>query len=115
MKAYLLYLVDIVVFMDKSATPVDIVYLRYFDDFERIHEYNWRAACLVYLYSKLLEGYRWKTKQVISNITLLIVIFIGLLMFMCHFHHIFATLLLVILVFQQFLAWILQHFPRISG
>ncbi|CAL5199212.1 unnamed protein product [Lathyrus oleraceus] len=30
-----------------------------------------RAVCLVYLYSKLSDGCRWKTKQVTRNITLL--------------------------------------------
>lgn len=41
MRAYLLYLVDTAIFMNKSATYADVVYLRYFLDFERIHEYNW--------------------------------------------------------------------------
>lgn len=41
------------------------------------------GACLVYLYSKISEGCRWKTKQVKDNITLLTVIFIGLLVFGC--------------------------------
>lgn len=41
LRAYLLYLVGTVIFMDKSATYTYIVYLRYFVDFERIHEYNW--------------------------------------------------------------------------
>ena len=40
LRAYLLYLVDTTIFMDKSATYTYIVYLRYFVDFERIHEYN---------------------------------------------------------------------------
>lgn len=38
MKAYLLYLVGTVIFMDKIVTYVDIVYLRYFEDFEQIHD-----------------------------------------------------------------------------
>lgn len=42
-----------------------------------------------------------KTKHVIGSITLLTVIFISLLMFMCHFHYIFATPLLMICVFQH--------------
>ena len=64
--------------MDKSATYIDIVHLQYFVDFERIHEYNCGAACLVYLYSKLREGCMWKTKQVTDSVTLLTVIIIGL-------------------------------------
>ncbi|XP_050878283.1 protein MAINTENANCE OF MERISTEMS-like [Lathyrus oleraceus] len=66
--AYLLYLVGIAIFVDKSATYTDLVYLRYFEDFKRIHEYNWGTTCLVYLYSKLSEGCRCKMKQVIGSI-----------------------------------------------
>lgn len=62
LRSYLLYLVGIVIFIDKSVTYTDVVYLRYFVDFERIHEYNWGLDCLVYLYSKLRKGYMWKTK-----------------------------------------------------
>lgn len=39
-RAYMLYLVDTSIFMDKSATYTNVVYLRYFVDFERIHKYN---------------------------------------------------------------------------
>lgn len=102
MRAYLLYLIDTAIFMDKSATYVDLVYLWYFEDFERIHEYNWGNACLVYLYSKIFKGCSWKMKHVTGSITLLTIIFIGLLVFVCHFHYIFATLLLMIRVFQHF-------------
>ena len=63
----------------------------------------WGATCLVYLYSKLFEACRWKMKHVRDSITLLTIIFIGFLMFMCHFHYIFATPLLMIRVFQHFL------------
>lgn len=35
MRAYMLYLVDTVIFVDQSATYMDVVYLRYFEDFER--------------------------------------------------------------------------------
>lgn len=68
---------------------------------------------MVYLYLKLSEGCRWKTEQVMGSITLLTVIFIGLLIFLCHFHFIFTTPLLMIRVFQTFQVWILQHFPCI--
>lgn len=33
--------------MDKSATYVDIVYLKYFMDLEQIHEYDLGTTCLV--------------------------------------------------------------------
>lgn len=40
-RAYLLYLVGTMIFMDKSATYTDIICLWYFEHFERIHEYKW--------------------------------------------------------------------------
>lgn len=57
LRSYLFYLVDTSILVDKCACYVDVVYLNYFTDLERIHEYNWEAACLVYMYSKLTEGY----------------------------------------------------------
>lgn len=39
-RAYLLYLVGTSIFMDKSSSYTDVVYILYFLDFERIHEYN---------------------------------------------------------------------------
>lgn len=41
LRAYMLYLVGTFIFVDKSVTYVDVVYLRYFADLEQIHEYNW--------------------------------------------------------------------------
>lgn len=41
LRAYPLYLVDTLIVVDKSSTYTDVVYLRYFVDFEWIHEYNW--------------------------------------------------------------------------
>ena len=78
MRAYLLFLVGTQIFMDTSATYTDVMYLGYFDDFEQIHQWNWGAACLVYLYTKLSEGCKWKTKQMTDNITLLTVKFLGI-------------------------------------
>lgn len=40
MRAYLLYLVGTVIFVDKNVTYTDAFYLWYFQDFEQIHEYN---------------------------------------------------------------------------
>lgn len=73
----MLYLVGTFIFMDKSVTYTDVDYLWYFVDFEGIHEYNWWAVCLVYLYLKLRDGCMWKTKQVTSNMTLLTVIIVS--------------------------------------
>ena len=55
MRAYLLYLFGTTIFMDKSATYTNIVYLWYFEDFKQIHEYNGGSLCS-YLCSKFLEG-----------------------------------------------------------
>lgn len=41
MRAYLLYLGGTSIFMDNSATYTYVVYLWYFMDFNRIHEYKW--------------------------------------------------------------------------
>ena len=41
MRAYQLYLVGTFIFVDKSVSYTDVIYLQYFLDFERIHEYNW--------------------------------------------------------------------------
>lgn len=38
--SYKMYLVDKSIFVDKSVTYVDVVYLRDFADLERIHKYN---------------------------------------------------------------------------
>ncbi|XP_050891419.1 protein MAIN-LIKE 1-like [Lathyrus oleraceus] len=40
LRVYMLYLIDTTIFMDKSATCINIVYLRYFMGFEWNHEYN---------------------------------------------------------------------------
>lgn len=47
MRAYMLYLVGTVIFVDKGVTYTDVINLRYLEDFERIHEYNWRVVYLV--------------------------------------------------------------------
>lgn len=43
MRVCMLYFVGNVIFVDKSVTYTNVVYLWYFEDFERIHEYNWGA------------------------------------------------------------------------
>lgn len=42
----MLYLVGT---MDEISTYMDVVYLWYFDDLKRIHEYNYGDAYLVYM------------------------------------------------------------------
>lgn len=45
LRSYLTYLVGTSIFVDKSVDYVYMVYVRYFTDFEQIHEYNWRGTC----------------------------------------------------------------------
>lgn len=40
LRAYMLYLVGTSIFVDKCAYCVNVVYLKYFANLERIHEYN---------------------------------------------------------------------------
>lgn len=47
-----LYLVDTIIFVEKNTTYVNVVYVTYFTNLERIHEYN-RDTYLVYMYSKV--------------------------------------------------------------
>lgn len=61
LRCYLLFHIGTSIFVDKSATYVDVVYLKYFINITAIHEYNWRDACLVHMYSKLGDGCLWKT------------------------------------------------------
>lgn len=61
--SYFMYLVGTIIFMKKNATYINVVYLTFYIELERIHEYNWGLARLVYLYSKLGETSLWKTRQ----------------------------------------------------
>lgn len=40
LRSYFIVFVDIYIFVDKSETYVDVVYIKYFIDLEKIHEYN---------------------------------------------------------------------------
>lgn len=46
---YLLYLMGIILFTDKSATGVDVWYLLYLRDMELVSNYAWREAALTHL------------------------------------------------------------------
>jgi len=63
-RMYLLYLVGITLFTDKSTTVVEVVYLRYFRDLDLVANYSWGVARLVYLYRKLNKAARWNYGQV---------------------------------------------------
>jgi len=53
LRIYLMYLVGITLFTDKSVTYVDVVYLRYFRDLEVVAGFSWGAATLSHLYREL--------------------------------------------------------------
>lgn len=40
LRAYLMVLVDMSIFVDKNKTYIDVIYLRYYIYLERVHEYN---------------------------------------------------------------------------
>jgi len=63
-RIYLLYLVGITIFTNKSQNVVDVVYLRYFRDFDLVASYSWGAAALAHLYRELKNVARWNCGQV---------------------------------------------------
>jgi len=70
-RIYLLYLVGITIFTDKSQWAVDVVYLRYFRDLDLVAGYSWGAAALAHLYRELNNAARWNCSQVAGYLTLL--------------------------------------------
>lgn len=70
LRSYLMYLVDTSIFIDKKAYYVNMVYLKYFIDFMRIHEYNYGFTYLVYPYLKLTKGCLSKIKHMTTSCTL---------------------------------------------
>lgn len=57
LRCYLMFVGGTSMFMEKSETYINVVYLKHFFDLTLNHEYNLGGACLVYLYSKLGESY----------------------------------------------------------
>jgi len=70
-RIYLLYLVWITLFTDKSQNIVDVVYLRYFRDLDVVAYYSWGVATLDHLYRELNNVARWNCGQVAGYLTLL--------------------------------------------
>jgi hypothetical protein len=60
---YLLYLVGITIFSDKSQWAVDVVYLKYFRDLDLSAGFSWGAAALAHLYKELNNAACWNTSQ----------------------------------------------------
>lgn len=40
LREYLFYFVGASIFVDENSTYMDVIYMRYFDNFKQIHEYN---------------------------------------------------------------------------
>ena len=70
-RIYLLYLVGITIFTDKSHNVVDVVYLRYFRDLDLVAGYSWGAVTLAHLYKEFNNVARWNCSQVAGYLTLL--------------------------------------------
>ncbi|CAL9022982.1 unnamed protein product [Prunus brigantina] len=60
--AYLLYLLGCTLFVDKTGTRVQIVYLRLLRDFDSVAGYSWSSGCLAWLYRQLSQASRSKMK-----------------------------------------------------
>jgi len=71
LRIYLLYLMGIMLFTDKSATYVDVTYLRYFRDLKLVSDNAWGAAALAHLYMELNNASHYKTRHLAGYLSLL--------------------------------------------
>ncbi|MCI43267.1 serine/threonine-protein phosphatase 7 long form-like protein [Trifolium medium] len=53
LRAYLLLLVGTIIFSNKAKSNVDMTYLNYFIDLDRVHTYAYGTAALAFLYREL--------------------------------------------------------------
>jgi len=67
---YLLYLVGVTIFTDKTTTYVNVIYLKFFYDLELVNNYAWGAASLAHLYKELNNGFRYQTNHLAGFATL---------------------------------------------
>ena len=63
LRTYLLYLVGITPFTDKSSTDVDVVYFMYFIDLEFVYDYVQGATALTHLYMELKNISHYNTRR----------------------------------------------------
>ncbi|XP_008244220.1 PREDICTED: uncharacterized protein LOC103342375 [Prunus mume] len=70
-RAYLLYLLGCTLFIDKTGTRVQIVYLRLLRNLDSVAGYSWGSGCLAWLYRQLGQASRSKVKQIAGYMTLL--------------------------------------------
>ncbi|XP_057518297.1 serine/threonine-protein phosphatase 7 long form homolog [Amaranthus tricolor] len=71
-KAYLLYLIGVVLFADKTNNQIHLLYLTLLDDpWERIAEYSWGSAALGYLYRRLCGAAHNNIKEIAGRVVIL--------------------------------------------
>jgi hypothetical protein len=68
---YLLYLVGIMLFTEKSATYIDMAYIEYFHDLEMIHDFSCGVATLGQFYREHKVASIYKTRQMVGYLVLL--------------------------------------------
>ena len=78
-KAYLLYLIGVVLFVDKTSNKVQLPYLTLLDNpWERIAEYSCGSVALGCLYRRLCGAVKKNVKEIAGPLVLLQVIIIPL-------------------------------------
>jgi len=60
---YLLYLVGVMLFINKSENYVDVTSLKYIWDLELVSDFAWGAAAFAHLYKELNNGSHYKTSH----------------------------------------------------
>ncbi|XP_024634491.2 protein MAIN-LIKE 2-like [Medicago truncatula] len=70
-RIYLLYLVGITIFTNKSQWDVDVVYLKFFRDLDLVSSFSSEVVALAHLYKELNNAARWNCSQVAGYLTLL--------------------------------------------
>jgi hypothetical protein len=76
LRAYLLLLVATTIFSNKAKNYVDLTYLKYFQDLDRVDSYAWGTVALSFLYRVLSNAIVPSCKYVAGYLTLLQVTFI---------------------------------------
>ncbi|KAH1212834.1 Protein MAIN-LIKE 1 [Glycine max] len=79
-RAYLLHLLGCTIFANKSATHVHVVFLDAFRDLSHSGSYAWGVVVLVHMYDHLIDACKSDDRQLAGYITLLQVIYDGVLL-----------------------------------
>ncbi|KAK9142991.1 hypothetical protein Syun_012391 [Stephania yunnanensis] len=70
-RAYLLYWLACILFVDKSRSRVSILLLKVIENLDEVETYAWGAAALAYLCCHFGSARRAEASQIVENITLL--------------------------------------------